>query len=223
MANRKCAKCGAELNQYNLGELCFPCQEKKREELIERIGNGLHYDVNDMSTILGISQEQVRRHGREGDIPGKVPIIREQRFFREIVDPWIRSGGKITKPELLEHYSELAFNTLKVVKILEYYYKDNITEINPQISTDFPYQTHLLDSPILEEHEFSDLMDHLRGEIPELVSISEYPSACKRYYSGNNKVKMEAPTATFTGDMILKLKLIASQGQFPGKCPDCPS
>jgi len=66
-------------------------------------------------------------------------------------------------------------------------------------------------------------MDHLKGEIPELVSIAEYPSACKQYFAGNSKSENEMPTATITGDLILKLKLIASQGNFTGRCPDCPS
>jgi len=223
MADRKCAQCGAVLNQYNSGKLCFPCQVKKREELIEKIGDGPNYDVNDMCSILGLSQEQVRRLGREGKIPGKIPEIRRQLFLRELVDPWLRSSGKTTKPELLEHHSELAFNTIKLVEILEYYYKANISDIEPLISTDFPYKTHLSNSPILSEREFSNLMDHLRVEIPKLVSIAAYPSACKKYFADKSKSGHEMPTAKITGDIILKLKLIASQGQFPGTCPDCPS
>jgi hypothetical protein len=221
--SRVCSQCGMPLNQYNPGKLCFPCQKKKQEELTEKTGDSPNYDVNELSYMLGLRNEQVRRLGREQKIPGKIPGIRRHLYIREIVDQWIHSGGKITKPELLEHYSELAISTLKLVEILEYYYKAHITDIEPLISTAFPLTSHLPDSPTLSGREFSNLMDHLKGEIPELASISEYPSACKRYFTGNNKAKMKTPTATITGDLILKLKLIASQGQFPGRCPDCPS
>ena len=218
---RVCAQCGAVLNQYNPGKLCFPCQKQKQDELTEKTGNSLNYDVNDLCSILGLSQEQVRRLGRDKKIPGKIPEIKRHLYVKEVVDLWIHSAGKITKPELLEHYSELAINTLKLVEILEYYYKTNMSDIEPLISSGFPLTLHLPDSPILSEREFSNLMDHLKGEIPELASISEYPSACKQYFTGNNKAKMKTPTATITGDLILKLKLIASRGQFPGRCPDC--
>ena len=35
---RKCVQCGAVLSQHNQGTLCFPCQEKKQEELTEKMG-----------------------------------------------------------------------------------------------------------------------------------------------------------------------------------------
>ncbi len=121
------------------------------------------------------------------------------------------------------HYSELALTALKLVEILDYYYKAHQFNIGPLISTDFPYTTHLPESPILDEREFSNLMDHLKEEIPELVSISEYPSACKRYFAGSSKSEDEMPAATITGDLIFKLRLKASQGDFTGRCPDCLS
>ena len=65
-------------------------------------------------------------------------------------------------------------------------------------------------------------MDHLKGEIPELASIAEYPAACKRYLAGD-KSENEEPVAEITGDLILRLKLVANQGNFTGRCPDCPS
>ncbi len=220
---RVCRECGKELNQYHMGKLCYTCQNKKQEELTEKMGDSPNYDVNDMCSILDLSQEQVRRLGRDEKIPGKIPEIRRHLYLRELVDPWIRSGGKVSKPEVVVHYSELSITALKLAEIIDYYYKANLSSIGPLISTDFPYTTHLPNSSILNEREFSNLMDHLRGEIPELASIAEYPSACKQYFADNNKAKIETPTATITGDLILKLKLIASQGNFAGRCPDCPS
>lgn len=219
---KKCVQCGAVLSQYNQGILCFPCQEKRQEELKEKMGDSPNYDVDDMCFILGLEPEQVRRLGRKGVIPGRIPEVRQHLYLRALVDPWIRSGGKSTKPEAVMHYSELALTALKLAEVLDYYYQAHVFNIGPLISTDFPYTTHLPESPMLNEREFSNLMDHLKGEIPELASIAKYPSACQQYLAGNNKFEQEMPTATITGDLILKLKLIASQGNFTGRCPDCP-
>lgn len=220
--DRKCAQCGAVLSQYNQGKLCFPCQEKRQEELEEKMGDSPNYDVDDMCFILGLKPEQVKRLGRKEVIPGRIPVIRQHLYLRASVDQWIRSGGKSTKPEAVMHYSELALTALKLAEILDYYYQADRFNIGPLISTDFPYTTHLPESPILDEREFSNLMDHLKGEIPELASIAEYPSACQQYLAGNSKFEHEMPNATITGDLILKLKLIASQANFTGRCPDCP-
>lgn len=222
MAERKCEQCNAVLSEHNDGTLCFPCQKKKQEELQKRIGDKPYYDIYDMSFFLGVSPEQVKRLGRDKKIPGRIPGIKEHRYVKAIVDLWISSGGEITKPEVLMHYSDLALTALKLVEILDHYYQAHQFDIGPLISTDFPFTTHLPDSPVLNEREFSNLMDHLKGEIPELASIAAYPSACRKYFADKSKSGHEMPIAKITGDIILKLKLIARQGQFPGRCPDCP-
>ncbi len=218
----ECVQCGGVLSQYNQGTLCFSCQEKKQEELIERMGDSPNYDVNDICFILGLDPEQVRRLGRNGIIPGRIPGIKKHLYLKALVDSWVRSGGKLSKPEVMIHYSELALTTLKLAEILDYYYKYHRFIIDPFISSDFPYTTHTPESPTLNEREFSNLMAHLKGEIPELASIAEYPSACKQYFASEQWGK-EIPTATIAEDLILKLKLTASQGNFTGKCPDCQS
>ena len=38
--------------------------------------------------------ESVKRLGRKGMIPGKIPVIKEHRYFKDAVDEWIHSGGK---------------------------------------------------------------------------------------------------------------------------------
>lgn len=220
--DRKCGRCGAILRQYNQGTLCFACQVKKRDELTEKIGDGLNYNVDDMCSILGLDFEQVRRLGRKGVIPGRIPGIKQHLYLRELVDQWLRGGGKLSTPEAVKHYSELALTTQKLVEILDYYYKANRSSIMPFISSDFPYTANLPESPILDEREFSNLTDHLKDEIPELASIAEYPTACKRYLAGD-KSENEEPVAEITGDLILRLKLAANQGNFTGRCPDCPS
>ena len=219
---RLCSQCGAVLNQLNPGKVCFPCQEKKQEELKEKMGDSPNYGIDDLLFLLDLENpESVKRLGRKGIIPGRIPGIRKHLYLREEVDQWIRSDGKLSKPKVAIHYSELSLTALKLAEILDHYYQYHQFIIDPFISSDFPLTTHTPESPTLNEREFSNLMAHLKGEIPELASIAEYPSACKQYYASEQWGK-EVPTATIAEDLILKLKLTANQGNFTGRCPDCP-
>ncbi len=121
------------------------------------------------------------------------------------------------------HFAELSATALKLAEILDWYYKNRCLTIDPLISSDFPYTTHTPESPMLNERELSNLIAHLGGEIPELVPIGEYPKACEQWFAlGDMKREKQTPSATITGDLILKLKLKANQMDFIGKCPDCP-
>jgi hypothetical protein len=122
-----------------------------------------------------------------------------------------------------QHFSELSATALKLAEILDWYYKQHRFTIDQFISSDFPYTTHTLESPTLNEQELSNLLAHLKGEIPEMVPIGEYPKACEQWFAlGDRKWEKETPTVTITGDLILKLKLKANQANFIGRCPDCP-
>lgn len=121
------------------------------------------------------------------------------------------------------HFAELSATALKLAEILSWYYKQHCFTIEPLISSDFPYTTHTPESPILSERELSNLLAHLGSEILELVPIGEYPKACEQWFAlGDGKWEKQTPSATITGDLILKLKLKANQADFIGKCPDCP-
>jgi len=127
------------------------------------------------------------------------------------------------RQEKEKHFAELSATALKLAEILESYYKNHCLTIEPLISSDFPYTTHAPESPILNERELSNLIAHLSKEIPELVQIGEYPKACEQWFAlGDKKWEKQTPSATITGDLILKLKLKANQADFKGKCPDCP-
>lgn len=96
MSKRTCVNCGASLRSNNPGTLCSPCQEKQAEKRKADI-ESLHYDVEDMRVLLGLySQEQVRRRAREKKLPPAVPGNRRWLWFREVVDPWIRSDHQIS-------------------------------------------------------------------------------------------------------------------------------
>jgi len=122
-----------------------------------------------------------------------------------------------------QHFSELSATALKLAEILDWYYKHHQFTIEPFISSDFPYTTHTPESATLNERELSNLLAHLKGEIPELVPIGEYPKACEQWFAlGDKKWEKETPAVTITQDLILKLSLKASRGDFAGNCPDCP-
>ena len=87
---RKCKDCDTILSLYNQGQLCWPCQEEKKEQLQEQIGDTPHYTVENLCLLLGYANpESVKRLGRKGKIPGKIPEIRKHLYLREDVDQWL--------------------------------------------------------------------------------------------------------------------------------------
>jgi hypothetical protein len=89
---RTCSQCGAQLTRYNPGKLCFPCQEKRKEKM--STDTGPNYNVPQMMVLMGLkSEEQVKRLGREGLIPGRVPLVKEHLYNKEVINEWIKSGG----------------------------------------------------------------------------------------------------------------------------------
>jgi len=169
----------------------------QRYEAEMRQGRNREQILSEMAQEIGVSSNrQVER------------IIAQAKRYRE---------------EIERHFAELSATALKLAEILDWYYKHHRFTIEPLISSDFPYTTHTPESPILNERELSNLLAHLGGEILELVPIGEYPKACEQWFAlGDRKWEKQTPSATITGDLILKLKLKANQMDFIGKCPDCP-
>ncbi len=135
----------------------------------------------------------------------------------------ILSQARHYAQEIKEHHAQLSATALKLAEILDWYFKYQQFTIYPLISSDFPYTTHTLELPTLNERELSNFMAHLKDDMPELIPIVEYHKAYKQWFAlGDRKWEKETPTVTITGDLILKLKLMANQLNFTGKCPDCP-
>jgi hypothetical protein len=40
---RRCQVCRGQLNSYNSGKLCFPCQKKQNEEQVEKLADTTHH------------------------------------------------------------------------------------------------------------------------------------------------------------------------------------
>jgi len=185
------------------------------------------YSVGEFAEAIGYSTDRVYEWVRTGRIQATkvtgtgnwlIPSSELERLERK---------GNIKKTltydvRLQKHFAELSATALKLAEILDWYYKYHRFTIDPNISSDFPYTTHTPESPTLNERELSNLMAHLKGEMPELAPIVEYPKACKQYFAGDRKWEKEIPAVTITGDLVLKLKLTANQGNFTGRCPDCP-
>ena len=171
--------------------------------------------------LLQRYEAEMRQGGNREQILGEIAEeigVSSNRQVERII-----AQAKRYREEIEMHFAELSATALKLAEILDWYFKQHLFTIEPLISSDFPYTTHTLESPILNERELSNLLAHLGGEIPELVPIGEYPKACEQWFAlGDRKWEKQAPSTTITGDLISKLKLKASQADFTGKCPDCP-
>lgn len=96
---KKCLECGSFLNQYHLGELCWPCKEKKLEQVAP--GSEL-LDAEDLAEILLLKNaESVKRAARQGRIPPRVPGIKKCLWHRSVIEAWIKSAGELA-PSLAE-------------------------------------------------------------------------------------------------------------------------
>ena len=96
---RMCVQCGAVLIQYNPGKLCFPCQEKRSEG---KITNGEDkIDAEDFADILGYKNaESIKRLGREGKLPDRVPENKKWLWYKDVVADWIKQKGRTRNRDL---------------------------------------------------------------------------------------------------------------------------
>ncbi len=89
---RVCTQCSTVLTQYNPGKLCFPCQEKQLEQRItynEEIVNAM-----DFAFMLGLKNaESVKRLGRKGKLPPRIPGVYQWLWLRSIVEDWRMQEG----------------------------------------------------------------------------------------------------------------------------------
>lgn len=131
------------------------------------------------------------------------------------------------------HFTELSITALKLADILGKHHEHPVTVI-PFRTRNFPYKGlqyeilpcggQLVELAELDREKVSNLVCHLKAEIPELVSIIKYPEAFREWFAlpDDEKLSTKPPEITITDDLILKLKLKANQGDFSGKCPACP-
>jgi len=182
------------------------------------------YTAEDLCSLLGYENvEVVRRKGRKGIIPGRLPGARH-RYNQQKVDEWLSTNGETASERNRQHYSEISIAILKLAEILEWYRKNNCFSIDPLTSSTFPCDLPGIELPSLNQQEIANIVAHLKNEIPEVVAFGEYSDACKKWFAlGDKKWDKDTPVVEITSELILKLKLMASRGSFSGKCPDCPA
>lgn len=91
---RVCLQCGTVLSRYNLGNLCFPCQEKRLEQKIT--GGDDLIDAEGYASILGLKNtESVKRLGRSGKLADRIPAIRKWLWRKDVIDTWIKREGQM--------------------------------------------------------------------------------------------------------------------------------
>jgi len=231
---RVCVQCKTALNQYHVGNLCYACQERKQAELKEETGHSPHYSIDDLCFLLGLeSPESVKRLGRKGMIPGRVPGIKKHLYLRGKVDQWIRSGGEfadnrsqaqVGQSEVMrsrrrkfasdsKHFAELSVTALILASNFESYLDNFGTGLDSAIE-DAVYGGWLVEiggpSVLMRGVDRPlalNLLYHLKGEFPELADISDWG---------------QLTSAKMSPDFIAQLKLKANRGDFMGKCPACP-
>ena len=89
---RLCLRCGAVLNQYNPGKLCFPCQKNQLEQRTTYSEELI--DAENFAFMLGLTNaESVKRLARKGKLPPRIPGIYKWLWRRSIVEYWIKQEG----------------------------------------------------------------------------------------------------------------------------------
>ena len=86
---RVCLWCKKGLSQYNPGNLCFSCQEKRLEKMITD-GEDL-VDAVGYAKILGLdSAEQVKRIARDDKLAPRIPAIRKWLWRGKDIEAWFK-------------------------------------------------------------------------------------------------------------------------------------
>jgi hypothetical protein len=90
--SRVCSQCGKPLSQYNAGNLCFPCQEKKLEEEIASAEDII--DAEGFASILGLkSAESVKRLAIKRKLPPRIPVVKKYLWRKSVIEDWITQEG----------------------------------------------------------------------------------------------------------------------------------
>lgn len=221
---RKCQTCEAQLNSYHPGKLCYPCQEKRQQELKNKQLDAPYYTLDDMCFILGYENpESVRRLGRRGEIPGRLPSGRHL-YQKEQVDEWIRNRGKTLSDEKERHFGQLDRARTAIVDNYKKWVQNPVTNLNmgrlegtPAFPIgDWLYGGSMYEITALGLGQFSDLLEvdkataenllaHLKSECPELATLGDFADLTDDKYS--------------RGVMNM---LQAHKERYKGNCPDCP-
>ena len=86
---RLCWKCREKISRHHTGYLCYACQEKRIEKMVDD-GEDL-VDVEGYAEILGLdSAEQLRRLARDGVLAPRIPGITQWRWRKKDIEAWFK-------------------------------------------------------------------------------------------------------------------------------------
>jgi len=192
---RKCKDCGATLSSHNPGLLCWPCQEKKKEQLQGIIGDTPHYTVENLCLLLGLGNpESVKRLGRKGKIPGRLPGVRQQLYLREEVDRWIYGESKealkkvASDSRLMKHVTDILnlLNTyagqLGMIFEPEYFLRPPDSETISD--KELPYLPYVRDSIPWVDSWMDGQIESENIPIAAKIEIEPSFTALKEHYGG---------------------------------------
>jgi hypothetical protein len=220
--DKECEDCGATLSPHNPALLCWDCLKKAQIELQLQILDSPHYTVEHLRFLLGFQNpESVKRLGRKGIIPGRIPDIRRHLYLREEVDAWVQSGCKPVRDQKGQHFIELDLARLAIIDNYEKWMNSatNLNKGRPEGSPVCPiggliyggqvYQITPGGGAICELLEVNsrtadNLLSHLRAEFTELESIKSLTNLTDDKHSRR---------------VINSLK--SHSGEYVGDCKDC--
>ena len=82
-------QCGKGLSRYNMGNLCYACQEKRLEGM--KADDEDLVDAKGYADMLGLdSEEQLKRLARDNLLAPRIPVIRQWRWRRKDIDVWFK-------------------------------------------------------------------------------------------------------------------------------------
>ena len=220
----KCEDCGAKLSLHNPGLLCWGCLKKAQIRLQMQILDSPHYTVEHLRFLLGFQNpESVKRLGRKGMIPGRIPDIRRHLYLREEVDAWIQSGCKPGKEQRGQHFIELDLGLLAIIDNYEKWMNSTANlnkgrlEGSPvcpigksiyggQVYKITPGGGEICELIEVNKRTADNLLSHLKTEFPELESIRSLTNLTDDKHSRR---------------VINMLKSHARE--YEGECADCQS
>jgi|WetSurMetagenome_2_1015567.scaffolds.fasta_scaffold205092_1 hypothetical protein len=93
--SHKCSECGAILSTYNSGQVCYPCQKKRKDAIVERISTSKCERLEYLDFLLGTrTGEKIRA------LPQKSAIASGLHIGPEDSKP---TGNRQESLEKIEH------------------------------------------------------------------------------------------------------------------------
>jgi len=193
---RICAQCGAVLNQYNPGKLCFPCQKKQLEQRTTYDEDII--DAEDFAFMLGLTNaESVKRLARKDKLPPRIPAIKKYRWLKNVVEDWIKQQG-IGNKDFRMAARGIASNLRRcsndsVIYCLSDTIEDRVYGVEPILGTTASGRVEPIELVKIDKSVALNLLKQLpKEEFPELIGITDWADLNYDIISEDLIVRLEA-------------------------------